>query len=646
MQSILSELGAEKKYTTYIHPMLAKPGDKPFDDKDWLFEIKWDGYRAVAELQKDNVKLYSRNGLSFENKYPEVVDALKKIKKNVVLDGEIVVLDKDSKPSFQWLQHYPDVPEECSLIYYVFDVLSIDGKTLYDETLIERKKKLQRLLPKQSIIRYCEHVAGGGEAFFKWVLDHDLEGMIAKKSDSLYHVSKRSSEWLKIRNHNITEALICGYTAPKGARNHFGSLILGVYDIKGILQYAGHVGTGFSDQSLKELYQQLNKLVQKKSPFSQKIKVNDAVTWIKPVLVCNVKYTEWTKDKQLRHPVFMGLRIDKKPDEVTVKKKQPMETKVIAKKKRITPSSKSSPKKGEGLVKVGTKEVKLTNQDKVYFPKDKITKGDVVKYYQSVYEYIIPYLKDRPESLKRNPNGIEDNGFFHKDAGEGAPDWVKSIPLYSDSANKDIDYILCNDKATLMYLNNLGCIEINPWNSRTKKLDHPDYMIIDIDPSDKNTFEQVIQTALMVKKVLDKAGAVSYCKTSGATGLHVYVPMGAKYDYNQVKDFGHLVAMLVQEQLPEFTTLERPLSKRKNRIYIDFLQNRKGQTLASVYSLRPKEGATVSTPLEWKEVKKGLKPSDFTIHNILKRIKTKGDLFQGVLGKGINLNDCLKKLTN
>ncbi len=622
--------------------MLAKPGGKPFNDEEWLFEIKWDGYRAVAELNKSKVKLYSRNGLSFENKYAEVVAALQKIKHNIVLDGEIVVLDENAKPSFQLLQHYPDVPEDCSLVYYVFDVLSINGKSLSDEPLIDRKKKLQRFLPKQSIVRYCEHVIGGGEAFFEWVLQHDLEGMIAKKADSLYHTNKRSSEWLKIRNHNITEALICGYTAPRGARNHFGSLILGIHDSKGILQYAGHVGTGFSDQSLKDLYIQLNKLVQKKSPFAQEIKVNDVVTWIKPVLVCNVKYTEWTRDKQLRHPVFMGLRIDKKPDEVKAEKTQAMETKVIEKKKRVPAVA----KKGEKLIKVGKKEVKLTNQDKIYFPKDKITKGDVVKYYQSVYEYIIPYLKDRPESLKRNPNGIDDKGFFHKDAGEGAPEWVKSIPLYSESANKDIDYILCNDQATLMYLNNLGCIELNPWNSRVKKLDYPDYMIIDIDPSDKNTFEQVIQTALVVKKVLDKAGAVSYCKTSGATGLHVYIPMGAKYTYDQVKDFGHLVAMLVQEQIPEFTTLERPLSKRKNRIYIDFLQNRRGQTLASAYSLRPKEGATVSTPLEWKEVKKGLKPSNFTIHNILKRIKTKGDLFTGVLGKGINLSECLKKLTN
>ncbi|MDB5271886.1 MAG: ligD [Chitinophagaceae bacterium] len=617
--------------------MLAKTGDKPFSDLQWLFEVKWDGYRAVAEIQKQHIKLYSRNGLSFENKYHDVVTALQEIKHNMVLDGEIVVLDEEAKPNFQLLQHYPDVPEGCNLVYYVFDLLQLEGKKLYDVPLTERKKKLEKIIPSTSIIRYCEHVTGEGETFFKWVLKHNLEGMMAKKSDSLYLVNKRSSEWLKIRNHNITEAIICGFTAPNGERAHFGSLILGIYDAKHELHYAGHVGTGFTDQSLKELFVQMNKLKVETSPFPQPIKVNAAVTWIKPALVCNIKYTEWTSNKQLRHPVFMGLRVDKISNEV-IETSSAMETKSNKSKTERLASAKST------ITKVGTQQVKLSNQDKIYFPEDHLTKGDVIAYYQSVYDYIIPYLKNRPESLKRNPNGIDDKGFFHKDAGEGAPKWVKSIALHSESANKDIDYILCNDRATLMYLNNLGCIEINPWNSRIAKLDHPDYMVIDIDPSDKNTFEQVIQTALVVKKVLDKAGAVSFCKTSGATGLHVYVPMGARYTYEQVKDFAKLIAMLVQEQLPEFTTLERPLNKRKNRIYIDFLQNRQGQTLACAYSLRPRAGATVSAPLDWKEVKKGLSPSRFTIHTIQKRLAAKGDLFAGVLGKGINLENCLKKL--
>lgn len=319
--------------------------------------------------------------------------------------------------------------------------------------------------------------------------------------------------------------------------------------------------------------------------------------------------------------------------------------KPAAKKASVKPAATA---KGDGddfTVKIGSTEVNLTNQGKLYFPQDKITKGDVVMYYQSVQQYILPYLKDRPQSLKRNPNGIVDDGFYHKDAGDTAPKWVKSLSLFSESANKDIDYIICNDRQTLMYLNNLGCIELNPWNSRKGKLDHPDYMVMDLDPSDKNTFEQVIEAAQAVKEVMDRAGAECYCKTSGATGLHIYVPMGARYTYEQVRNFAHITALLVQDMLPDTTTVERALKKRnKKHLYLDYLQNKRGQTLAAAYSLRPRKGATVSTPLDWKEVKKGLSPLDFTIQNTLKRIEKKGDLFAGVMGKGIDLKKVLKNL--
>ncbi len=304
----------------------------------------------------------------------------------------------------------------------------------------------------------------------------------------------------------------------------------------------------------------------------------------------------------------------------------------------------SLPSSGDENRKVDGRSVTLTNLSKVYWPEEKITKGDMINFYQRMAPYIIPYLQNRPMSLKRNPNGITDAGFYHKDAGGAAPSWVKKKKIYSEGADKEINYILCNDAATLLYIANLGCIEMNPWNSTIKKQDHPDYMVIDLDPADGNTFEQVIETARVVKDVLDSCGAAAYCKTSGASGLHIYVPMGAKYDYDTVKDFGNLVASHVQEQLPEFTSLVRPLKKRGNNIYIDYLQNRKGQTLASAYSLRPKKGATVSTPLDWKEVKKGLHPSQFDMFNIFKRLDKKGDLFTAVLGKGIDLIKCSKKL--
>ncbi len=303
-------------------------------------------------------------------------------------------------------------------------------------------------------------------------------------------------------------------------------------------------------------------------------------------------------------------------------------------------------KKGtDKIYSFGKKKVVLTHFDKILFPDEKATKEDVVEYYISMADYILPYLKGRPQSLLRNPNGIEEKGFFQKDAADDAPSFVHRKQVHSDSTNKEVNYIVCDNIETLVYLNNLGCIEINPWHSTVKDLDKPDYLIIDIDPSDNNTFEQVIQVALTVKKILDNAGATCFCKTSGASGMHVYVPAGKKYTYEQVKDFAYLVCMLANDELKDFTTLERNLQKRGNKnIYMDYLQNSRGQTIASVYSLRPKPGATVSTPLLWEEVKPGLSPKQFTIYNTRERVKKMGDVFKGVLGKGIDLGKCLEKL--
>ena len=290
-------------------------------------------------------------------------------------------------------------------------------------------------------------------------------------------------------------------------------------------------------------------------------------------------------------------------------------------------------------------KLELTNLHKLYWPDEGITKGDLIDYYSSISAYILPYLKNRPLSLKRNPNGIKDQGFYHKDAGDIAPAWMKTADIHSPSSNKIVHYLVCNEKKSLLFIANLGCIEMNPWNSTTAQLDKPDYFVMDIDPSDKNTFDEVIETASVVKEVCDKAGIDAYCKTSGASGLHIYIPCKKKYEYDTVRDFAEVIATLVHEALPSITTMERSLAKRKkNQIYIDYLQNSRGQTLASAYSVRPRPGATVSAPLEWKEVKKGLHPSQFTMKNILKRVGKKGDLFKGVLGKGVNIPQALKKL--
>lgn len=656
----VSKPQASRKLTQFIPAMLAKESSKSFSDDNWLYEIKWDGYRAIAELNNKEVKLYSRNGLSFESAYPAVFEALQKMQLNAVLDGEIVVMNEEGRPDFQKLQHYAD-NTNFPIVYYVFDLLQINNKDLYKVPLIERKKQLQQLIGDNDFVKFSDHVVGQGDSFFEVAKEKDLEGIMAKKSDSLYYPGKRTNEWLKIKHHKSEEAIIAGFTAPRGGRKYFGALVLGVKK-DGKLLYAGHTGSGFNEQTLKDVNDKLIPIIQPESPFDERIKTNMPVTWVKPQYVCELKFTEWTRDRKMRHPIFLRLREDKKPDEVVLNqieapgmkapKKAIKKTSGAQESAAASTDKKSKPdvvaNEKEKTYVIGKTSVKTTNRTKIFFPDNGITKGDIIDYYDRIADYILPYLKDRPESLFRTPNGINQQGFFQKNAGEEAPAWVKSIEIESGAGatSKQIDYLLCNSKATLLYMANLGCIEINPWHSTTKKLDYPDYLIIDIDPSDKNTFEHVIEAANATKEVLNNAGVVSFCKTSGSSGLHVYVPTGKKYTYEQVKDFAYLVCMLVNEKLPKITTLERSLSKRsKSQIYMDYLQNRRGQTIASVYSVRPKPGATVSTPLQWDEVKKGLHPSAFTIHTIEQRLKEKGDLFAGLLTQSIDLNSCLEKLS-
>lgn len=624
--------------------MLAKETEDPFEDKDWLFEIKWDGYRAVTEKNKNNIQLYSRNGITFEHTYPIVAEQLKLIKQDAILDGEIVVLNDDGHPSFQLLQHYSENTDR-PIQYYIFDLLNLNGHDTTGLTLVERKELLKQIIPENEVIKYSDHIFENGKSFFKVSREKNLEGIMAKKINSKYYPGKRTTEWLKIKNHKTQEAIIAGYTQPGGSRKYFGALILASND-NNKLTYIGHTGTGFNHQSLKEMYELLQPLVQEDSPFDEKIKTNMPVTWVKPLLICEVKYSEITTDGKLRHPVFLHLREDKNLNEVTMANIKPVAKPKTANSEK-NESKRDDEKKAETdkVYIFGKSKVKATHIDKIYFPEDGVTKADVINYYISIADYILPYLKGRPESLLRNPNGIHEKGFFHKDAAGDAPKFVKSQRVHSESNNKDIDYIVCDNKATLTYLNNLGCIEINPWHSTINALDKPDYLIIDIDPSDKNSFEQVIEAANVIKQVLDKAGAPAFCKTSGASGIHIYVPTAKKYSYEQVKDFTYLVCMMANNELKEFTTLERNLKKRGNKhIYLDYLQNRKGQTISSVYSLRPKTGATVSTPLLWREVKSGLSPKQFTIYNTVERIKKTGDIFKGVLGNGIDLKKCLKNL--
>jgi bifunctional non-homologous end joining protein LigD len=628
------------KYDVYYKPMLATLADQPFDNKDWVFEIKWDGFRAVAEWQQKKLKFYSRNGLSFIARYPSIANAIKKLKQDAVIDGEIVLFNEENRPDFQKLQQYED-NKHLPLIYYVFDLLFLNGEDLRQLPLLERKQRLKKLVGNNPLVRYCDHFEEFGIDFYNQAAENNLEGIIAKRAESGYVTGVRTKEWLKIKHQQNREAIVVGYTEPRNSRKYFGALILAEYEGKE-LKYIGHTGTGFNTKSLKEIWDKMQPLVTGSSPFRERVKVNAPVTWLKPKLVCQLHFTEVTEGGMLRHPVFQGLRNDKTFKEVQRNNERAQH--IIPVNPQPAMQQQPASTKDDDVITLDGHEVPLTNLRKIYWPDEKITKGELINYYKTIAPYILPYLKDRPLSLKRNPNGILDKGFYHKDAGGAAPSWVKKAEIYSGANDKIISYLVCNDTASLVYIANLGCIEINPWNSRVETQEYPDYLVIDLDPSDANGFEQVIEAAQVVRKILEDAGAVCYCKTSGATGLHIYIPLGAKYTYDEAKEFGNLIADKTQEQLPEFTSVERPLKKRGDRIYIDYLQNRKGQTLASVYSVRPKAGATVSTPLEWSEVKPGLHPSQFDIYNIADRVEQKGDLFKGVLGKGIDLKKCMKKL--
>jgi bifunctional non-homologous end joining protein LigD len=700
-----------------IKPMLATLVDAPFDSADWLFEIKWDGYRAVAYKEEDEVELISRNNKPFTEKYEPVAEALKELDISAVFDGEIVAVDEKGLGNFQMLQNWQNTPSQ--LRFFIFDILWLEGRDLTRLPLIERKKILKEVLPPaHAVLRYSDHVEEKGNNFFQVALAQGLEGIMAKKSDSKYEIGARTDNWVKIKVNLRQEVVIAGYTEPRKSRKFFGALLLGLYR-DGELVYIGHSGSGFNTKSLEQIYKKLQPLVIDECPFADCPKGNMPVTWVKPQLVCEIKFTEWTKDGIARHPIFMGLREDKKAKDVTFEKAKIMATKKeetekkaarakkaasskkaapVAKKaasrklqaaspqaeevkapkpskKKAETGSNKKPSAAEGLpqalqetgnqkhspessiqldfslgndqiIIVDEHELKLTNLNKLYWKKEKFSKGDMINYYLRIAPYMMPYMMNRPQSLNRHPNGIEGPNFYQKDMKGKAPEWAETFDEFSESTNVTVEYLVCSSEATLIYMANLGCIEMHPWHSRTSASLNPDWCLIDLDPDKGNPFEQVIETAHVVKQVLDSIGAESYVKTSGSSGIHIYIPLGAKYSFEQSKQLAELVVTMVNQELPGTTSLERSPAKRKGKIYLDYLQNRETQTAASPYSLRPKPGMPVSTPLDWSEVKKGLTPQTYHARNIFDRLKTEGDLFDGVLGNGVDLQKVLSKLAS
>lgn len=655
------------KMPTGIKPMLATLVDEPFDDPDWQYEVKWDGYRALAYISKGDVELMSRNKKSFNDKFYPIYDILKSSGINAILDGEILVLDEKGRSNFGQLQNWRS-EADGDLVFYVFDLLWYEGKNLMDLPLYQRQAILKDILPTDDDrLRMGPVFNADGIEFFHAAEKMELEGIIAKKKNSTYAVDARSKQWLKIKVHQRQEVVIAGYTKNADTSKLFSSLLLGVFE-QGKLQYVGKVGTGFSDKVQKEMMAAFKPLITDQSPFEAIPDVNKGsrfrpnppkakATWLKPELVCEVAFSEVTTDGVFRHPSFQGMRIDKKAVEVTretaVSTEEVVEEESSATAKSdkhveaIKPATNKerktllNPKDVTQVRKVCGHDLKFTNLSKVYWPEDNVTKRDMFNFYYQIAEYILPYLKDRPLSLNRFPGGIHGPSFYQKDVKNKAPDWAKTFP-YRTSDGEDKEYLVGDDEATLLWMATLGCIEMNPWFSRIQTPDNPDYCVIDLDP-DKNTFDQVIEAALIVKKMLDAINVPSYCKTSGSTGIHIYIPMGAKYTYEQTQLFARILVNRVHEEIPEYTSLERMISNRKGKMYLDFLQNRPGATIAGPYSLRPKVGATISMPLHWDELKPGLKMTDFTIFNALDRLKVEGDLFKGVLDEGIDLEEAIVK---
>jgi len=650
-----------QKFPYHLTPMLATLVDEPFNKEGWIYEVKWDGYRALAFINGDIVEIKSRNNKSFNDKFYPIYQTLKKWNINAVIDGEIVVLNDNGIANFGALQNWRS-EADGELLFYVFDLLWLNGKDLTGLPLIERKARLKKLIPPESNIRFSENYKGSGLEFFEAAQRMDLEGILAKKADSLYYPGIRSKEWLKIKANKRQEVVIGGYTINENSKKPFSALLVGVFN-NGKLYYSGKIGTGFNIKTQLEMLKQFKPLVTKKVPFVYEPDINkpsrfrpnppNAIAiWLKPKLICEVSFNEITEDGIMRHASFEGIRTDKKASEVKLETELPTKKivekdKILAEKKVIIPPGKKERKtflnpKDETQVRIiNGHELKFTNLSKIFWPKEKITKRDLLNYYYRVAPYILPYLKNRPQSMNRHPDGITGESFYYKDVTGKAPSWIETYKYRSDADNRVRNYLVAKDDASLLYMASLGCIEMNPWSSRVETEDYPDWCIIDLDPAG-NSFEKVIKAAQVTKKILDALKVDAYPKTSGSTGMHIYIPLGAKYTYEQSKEFARVIATLVQKELPEFTSIKRAVKDREGKMYIDFLQNRPQATVSAPYSLRPKPGATVSMPLHWDEVKKGLKMTDFTIFNAVDRIKSEGDLFKPVLGKGINLPKIIK----
>ena len=602
-------------------PMLATPAVDVPRGAGWLFEVKFDGYRAVAYVRGGDVLLRSRNGNDLTERFASVATQVTHAVKtpNAVLDGEVCRLDPTGRSSFSELQRGTG-----PLVYYVFDLLEEDGVPLVDLPLVERRKRLREVLDGRNRTVLWSEDFTDGHALLQAADEQGLEGVIAKRVESRYLAGRRTNEWLKVKVQREQEFVVAGYTRGAGRRaGTFGALVLGVHE-DGELRYVGNVGTGFDDGEIRKLLALLAPLHRADSPFREVPKMprvrRSDVQWVEPVLVAEVRFGEWTHDGHLRHPAYLGLRDDKAAADV-VAERPPIES----------------------TIRRGRHELRLSNLDKPFWPEEGITKGDLLGYYRQVAPVLLPHLRGRPFTMRRYPDGAYGKAFFQKDAPKHMPEWIKTFEA-TVSPGKAVRFPLVDDELSLLWMVNMGCIDMNAWYSRVDRPDRPDFVLFDLDPTPEVPWSQTIEVALVLRDLLVALELESFPKTSGGKGFHVLVPVERRSTYADTRRFAEVIAGAIVRTHPKLATTEWAKSRRRG-VLIDANQNGEGKTIASAYSVRPHPGAPVSTPLRWDEVDDTLDPAGFTMDVVLDRVRRHGDLAAGLLGARQSLSKALRMVS-
>ena len=584
-------------FPAIIFPQLATLVDKAPEGHEWIHELKFDGYRMIAFKKNNNIRLMSRNNKEWTNHFADIVAEIKKISvKNLIFDGEIVLLDENQTSDFQFLQN--SIGLNKPFIYYIFDFLYYDKYNLMSLSLIERKKILKQIILSTNAdnLQFSDYIVGSGSEVYKNACEMGLEGIISKEIHGQYE-EKRTRSWLKLKCSKRQEFVIGGYSPPQGSRDYFGSLYLGYYDKKGSLIYCGNVGTGFTQNSLNEIHSQLKKNIIAKNPFNIKPPGVTTAKWVKPVLVGEVEFSEWTSEGMLRHPSFKGLRSDKPANKIT---REP-ELKL---------------NKNEAGEKMKT--YKITSPDKLIYPESKIRKQDLFDYYEEIHEWILPYIVNRPLTIVRCPEDYKEC-FYQKHINKSTPKSLYGIKIKEKEKSENCIYI--KDEEGLMGLVQINTLEIHPWGSSIENIEYPDTITIDLDPAPEIEWKKIVETAKRIKKYFMDFKLKSFVKTTGGKGLHVVIPIKPEHKWNVVKDFTRAFVLMLVENYPDEYVSEMSKAKRKGKIFVDYLRNQRGATAIAAYSTRARPGAPVSVPLDWDELTNNIKDTSYNIATVPKRLQ-------------------------